>query len=118
MSRRPHEPTDKTRAEVSALVSFGIIHDDIATYLDIDPKTLRKYYKRELDTGTTKANAAMARRLFKAGMDDGSVPAMIFWMKARGGWREKQEFDHTSSDGSMTPQVIERRVIDAQNPHD
>lgn len=88
MSRRPHAPTDKTRAEVSALCSFGITQDEIATYLDIDIKTLCKHYRRELDTGAVKANAAMAKRLFDAGVKDGSVPAMIFWLKTRARWRE------------------------------
>jgi len=36
---------------------------------------------------------------------------MIFWMKTRAGWREKQEVDLTSSDGTMTPQVIERVIV-------
>jgi hypothetical protein len=88
MSRRPHAPTDKTRAEVSALCSFGITQDEIATYLDIDIKTLCKHYRKELDTGAIKANAAMAKRLFDAGIKDGSVPAMIFWLKTRARWRE------------------------------
>ena len=76
-----------------ALASFGVRHDEIATYIDVDPKTLRKHYRRELDTATIRANAAMARRLYSAGMEEGNVAAMIFWMKARGGWREKQEVE-------------------------
>lgn len=37
------------------------------------------------------------------------VTAAIFWLKNRraADWREKQEVDHTSSDGSMTPTRIE-----------
>ena len=88
MGKPAHVPTDKSRAEVSALTSFGITQDEISTYLDIDLKTLRKHYRRELDTGTTRANAAMAKRLFDAGIKDGSVPAMIFWLKTRARWRE------------------------------
>lgn len=30
---------------------------------------------------------------------------MIFYLKTRGGWKETQVVDNTSSDGSMTPQV-------------
>ena len=93
MSRRPHAPTEKSRAEVSALCSFGITQDEIATYLDIDIKTLCKHYRRELDTGAIKANAAMAKRLFDAGIKDGSVPAMIFWLKTRARWRETDNKD-------------------------
>lgn len=37
------------------------------------------------------------------------VTAQIFWLKNRrpGDWRDKQEIDHKSSDGSMTPTRIE-----------
>ena len=111
MGKPAHVPTDKTRAEVSALTSFGITQDEISTYLDIDLKTLRKHYRRELDTGTTRANAAMAKRLFDAGVKDGSVPAMIFWMKTRAGWKEKQ-------DDAVEQKPIEIRIIDAVRPSD
>lgn len=106
MSRKPHEPTQKTRAEVSALASFGVPQEDIATYIEIDSKTLRKYYRRELDTAVTRANAAVAKRLYEQATGD-SVPAAIFWMKARAGWRESQDINHTSSDRSMSPTRIE-----------
>jgi hypothetical protein len=108
MSRRPHAPTDKTRAEVSALCSFGITQDEIATYLDIDIKTLCKHYRKELDTGAIKANAAMAKRLFDAGIKDGSVPAMIFWLKTRARWRETDN-QSVDSDGSITINVIKAK---------
>lgn len=89
----PHEPTEKTRAEVSALCSFGVTQTDIAMFLDICEDTLRKHYRRELDTGKIRGNAAMARRLFKAGTEDGSVAAMIFWMKSQAGWRETMDLN-------------------------
>jgi hypothetical protein len=45
----------------------------------------------------------------------GDTAAMIFWMKTRAGWREKNEIDHISSDGSMTPQVVERVIVQAKD---
>ena len=112
MSRRPHAPTEKTRAEVSALCSFGITQDEISTYLNIDIKTLCKHYRKELDTGAIKANAAMAKRLFDAGIKDGSVPAMIFWLKTRARWRE------TDNLVSETDDTITINVIKATKPKD
>lgn len=116
-----HIPTDKTRGEVSALVSFGIPQADISEYLDIDPKTLRKHYRRELNVGTTKANAAMAKRLFDAGIKEGSVPAMIFWLKTRAQWSDKTTIEHTGENGGPIQSVqlskedfeaMKKRVID------
>lgn len=45
------------------------------------------------------------------------VTAAIFWLKNRRSseWRDKQEVDHTSSDGSMTPTRVE---LVALTPHD
>lgn len=103
MSRKPHEPTEKTITEVKALAGFGIREDEIALYIGIDPKTLRKYYRNELDTGHINANAAVARSLYDQAVNGGNTAAAIFWMKARAGWREKQDHNHTSDDGSMTP---------------
>lgn len=121
MSRIPHSPSDKSRAEVSALCSFGITQAEIATYLDIDIKTLCKHYRRELDVGVTKANAAMAKRLFDAGVKEGSVPAMIFWLKTRAQWSDKTVIEHTGANGGPIQsmqlskedfEAMKKRVID------
>lgn len=96
MARASHQPTAESRAEVKALASFGVTEDEIAKYVGVTGKTLRKHYRRELDTAHIAANAQVARRLFQHATGD-SVPAAIFWMKARGGWREKQELEHSGS---------------------
>ena len=38
----------------------------------IDPKTLRKHYRDELDTGQIKATAKVAESLFRKATSDGS----------------------------------------------
>lgn len=120
----PHEPTDKTRAEVSALYSFGIPQEDIARYIGVDAKTLRKYYRDELDNSVTKANAAVGRFLYQNAtgntLKDGAshsdcVRAAMFWAKTRMGWSETQKLEHSSPDGSMTPSRI---VIEAAQADD
>lgn len=111
-----HIPSDRTRAEVSALYSFGIPQEEIARYVGIDAKTLRKYYREELDISVTKANAAVGRFLYQnasgQALKDGAshadcVRAAMFWAKTRMGWRETQQIDHTTNGESLQPQVIE-----------
>lgn len=107
-----HTPTDKTRGEVGALSSYGITEAEIARYLGIDPKTLRKYYREELDTAHIKRNAVVGNFLFNAASgramaSDGAtyrdcLTSAIFWAKTRMGWRETANLDHTSSDGTMS----------------
>ena len=86
-----YDPNDEQRRLVRAMAGFGIPQTDIAAHLDIDPKTLRKLFRLELDRGVTEANAKVAQSLFNMATQGKNVAAAIFWMKARAGWREKQE---------------------------
>ncbi len=84
-------PTDEQRRTVRAMAGFGVPHEDIATLLEIDAKTLRKHFRRELDRGSIEATAKVAQTLFAMATSGQNVAAAIFWMKARAGWREKHE---------------------------
>ncbi len=61
----------------------------LARHLDIDPKTLRKHFRPDIDRGALEANAKVAQSLFQMATQGGNVAAAIFWMKVRGGWSEK-----------------------------
>ena len=91
MQGAPFEPTEEQRRTVRAMAGYGVPQDDIATLLEIDPKTLRKHFRRELDRGSIEATAKVGQSLFRMATEGGSVAAAIFWMKARAGWREKHE---------------------------
>lgn len=109
-----HEPTAETKQLVQLHATIGTPQEDIARVLGIDPKTLRKYYRDELDLASAKANATIGGALFNKAKG-GDTAAMIFWMKTRAGWREKQELDLTSSDGSMTPKDSGAAILEALN---
>lgn len=70
------------------MAAYGIPEADIATVIGIDPKTLRRHYRRELDTGHIKANTRVAEFLFRKATTDGHqcVTAAIFWLKTRARW--------------------------------
>src|SRR3954465_5045407 len=87
MSRPAHKPDDGQRRQVEALAAYGIPEPDISRVLKIDPKTLRKHYRDELDLGSTKANAQVAGFLFNSARN-GNVTAQIFWLKTRARWKE------------------------------
>jgi hypothetical protein len=90
MGRRSHKPDPFHRRQVEAMAGYGVPETDIARVLAIDPKTLRRHYRDELDTGQIKATAKVAEFLFRKATTEGPqcVTAAIFWMKTRGGWRE------------------------------
>ena len=84
------EPSDEQRRTVRAMAGYGMPHIDIGTFLDIDAKTLRKHFTRELEMGSIEATTKVAQSLFRMATEGKHVAAAIFWMKARAGWREKQ----------------------------
>jgi hypothetical protein len=88
------EPSDEQRKLVKTLSGFGIPQVDIATHLEIDPTTLRRHFRRELDRGMIEANVKVAQSLFQMATTGKNVAAAIFWMKARAQWREKHEGEH------------------------
>jgi hypothetical protein len=92
----PFEPTDEQRRTVRAMSGFGIPQPAIATHVGIDPKALRKWFREELDRGSIEATAKVAQSLFRMATEGNNVAAAIFWMKARAGWREKQQIELNS----------------------
>ena len=100
MGRRRHQPDPSQRRQVEAMAAYGIPAVDIAQVVGVDPKTLRKCYRQELDLGETKANAQVAGFLFNAAKN-GNVTAQIFWLKTRARWKEAPaELKHSGSVGT------------------
>jgi hypothetical protein len=87
---------------VEAMAGYGVPEAHIARTLSdrgIDPKTLRRHFRKELDTGATKANAAVAQSLFKMASSGNHPAASMFWLKCRAGWRETTILEHTGPQG-------------------
>jgi len=116
MGRRAHRPDERGRRQVEALAAYGVPELDIARVVGIDPKTLRKHYRDELDLGSTKATARVAEFLFRKATTEGHqcVTAAIFWMKTRGGWREAPQTHEIAVKpaSQMTDEELEARIRD------
>ena len=114
---RRYEPTPDQRRTVKTMAGFGIPHTDIAPFIGIDTKTLRKHFREELDRGMTEANAKVAQSLFQMATQGKNVAAAIFWMKARAGWREKIEIQPINSDpASLTDAELEAIIRQGESP--
>lgn len=85
------EPTAEQRRLARAMAGLGLPQDQIALLLEVDPKTLRKHFRDDLDRGMAEANVKIAQSLFNMATTGNNVAAAIFWMKARAGWREKHD---------------------------
>ena len=99
MARPPFHPTPEQRRYVETMSACGIPEEKIARVIDIDPKTLRKCFRRELDIGATKANTAVAQTAFRMATSGKCAAATIFWLKTRAGWRETTILEHTGPQG-------------------
>jgi hypothetical protein len=113
MGRPSYQPDDTARRQVEAMAGYGVPEADIARVLGIDPKTLRKHYRNELDLAHVKANSAVAQSLFRKATGDGpqSVTAAIFWAKTRMGWKETLVNEHGGIADNPVPITVVRRVI-------
>ena len=108
-------PTDEQRRTVKAMAGLGVPHEGIAILLEVDPKTLRKYFQSELDRGSVEATAKVAQSLFHMATVDKNVAAAIFWMKARAGWREKHELVVSAKTaGEMTDDELMEEIARAR----
>ena len=116
---KQHEPTEKTRAEVTSLVSFGIPQEDICTYLGITIKTLEKHYRYEIDTATTRANGQVANALYNKAVKGKDVTAMIFWLKTRARWRTNEIESVMHQNEALRQELSELRAhLDKKNKKD
>ena len=120
MAGRPAKTlTDDQRAQVEALAAY-LTQEQIADYFGIARNTFIAIMEREPDIserykrGKAKAIGAVAQGLIQQARNGDKVAAM-FYLKTQAGWRETNQVDHTSSDGSMTPQVVERVIVKAEN---
>lgn len=109
------EPTGEQRNLVRAMSGFGIPQQDIATHLEVDAKTLRKHFRRELDRGSIEATVKVAQSLFQMATSGQNTAAAIFWMKARAGWREKHELVLSAKTaGDMTDDELLEEIARAR----
>ena len=89
MARPSYKPTEEHRRIVKSMAAMGTPHEDIATKVGIrSPKTLRKYFREELDLGATEANYKVAKTLFEMATSGECPAATIFWAKTRNHFRE------------------------------
>lgn len=88
-------PTQADRDKVSAMAGFGILQPIIARIMGCSDRALRKHYRHELDTGTARMVAKVGQTLYNKALS-GDTIAAIFFLKARGGWRDQYvEHAHT-----------------------
>ena len=121
----PMKPmTDKEFDQLVNMIRIQCTRDEICDILGMSDTTLNRRIKEQGIPGVNnfealykkhqgEGKASLRRAQWKAAQDGN--PTMLVWLgKQMLGQRDKQDLDHTSSDGSMKPQVIE--IVAAKNP--
>ena len=127
MSKPLHKPTEKTRAEIVALRSYGVPIKEVAAYIGIDDKTLYKYYRDELENSAIKANPNVGKFLYQAASGQAlttgatysdCVRAAMFWAKTRMGWKETNVQEVKMADEPIAKVTIEVISANAKESSD
>jgi len=93
MGRPKHKPTEEQRTKVRKLAACGTSHEKIAKIIGFrSPKTLRTHYRDVLETAATEANVNVAAALYSNAVDGKCTQAQIFWLRTRGGWKDRPDF--------------------------
>jgi hypothetical protein len=101
---QPEHVWDATiAARIVECCSSGWTRKAISLDVGLSIPTILKHYRAELDEGDEEANGAVKNALFTAATSDKSVPAMIFWLKARCNWSERAVLDVNQN---MTGSVV------------
>ena len=111
-----HLPTDESKRMVESTSGLGLPHEQIAILVGIDDKTLRKYYRTELDMGKAKANGQIAKTLFSKATG-GDTTALIWWTKTQLKWAETQKHEVTGQDGAPLVSGIQVTFVKPDEPN-
>lgn len=121
MTEKRSTPSPKRRAKpkieididkVEALASRGLSLEQIAASMGISYKTLarRRSESSELSDaikrGKDKGVAVIANKLFEAAKN-GNTPAMIFFLKVQGGWKETQRLEGEMTTTEKPPEGLQ-----------
>ena len=112
--RPPHAPDDRLRNLVKWLRIGGNTQDMISEAMSLDPKTLRKYYRAELDESKRDVDALVTNSIVMMAVGgktqnwEKAVPAMAaFYAKTQMGWKEPpQAIAHSGVVGSYDAEKL------------
>lgn len=94
--RPEHEPTSETRKMAEKMSTYGIPQETICSCIGISLPTLHKHYRHELDTGAAFCIVNVADRLIHKALVENDAASIIFFLKTRAGWSEKNKDDNTN----------------------
>ena len=115
---RPNfEVTEEMERQVSLAVGFGLTHLQVGKLVDCDPKTLRKYFRRALESGKERLTMDIGSQLYKKAMNGDTISA-IFLAKTKGGFKETVEHEGLPNNITVSFNLDNKKEIDAEVVND
>jgi hypothetical protein len=117
----PYEPTPTDRATVKHLVVCGYSREQIAACIGthgISENTLRKHFRRELETSKAEIDAFATSQLLGL-MRDKNLGALCFYLKCRARWQETAAHRFVNEEGKDRSLLDEfDRLVEAAEKDD
>lgn len=107
--------TDEELDQIEKLAGI-LTSEQLSDFLGIGRTTFYEIMERQpavserYKRGRARAVGSVAKSLIQQAQE-GNISAAIFYLKTQAGWKEKQEIDHTSSDGSMSPKPTRIELV-------
>lgn len=111
-----HVPDPAKRETVKMAAGMGIPHKLIARLIGLgSDHTLRKHYAEDLELGEALAVFKVAKTLFSQATNEKNpnLSAAIFFLKCKGGYREKVPLDDPAKKGSLAELIVMSGLNDA-----
>jgi hypothetical protein len=111
MPRPSFKPTEEQQRIVQMMAACGLRHENIATKLEIAPKTLRKHFRKELTLGLTEAHLTIRKTLFSMATSGRNTAATIYADRMWSAFCARQS--EAESQPMLPPQIIIRTEREA-----
>jgi hypothetical protein len=106
-------PSAEERDAIRLLVRNGIPEPVICRLLGVSEGVLHRRCGHDLSTAAAEANSAVANSLFHMATEgpfQSRLPAAIFWLKVRAGWKEVEYVEMLRPPSEMTDDELETAI--------
>lgn len=81
-------PSQQDRQRVRNWSMTGATREEIAGWLGMPLKRVQRLFRLELREGEAEGKQAVLNKLYTAASSGENLTAMMFWVKAKCGWRD------------------------------
>jgi hypothetical protein len=86
-------PTPEERQTAITMAAVGVSRQQISVFFGVHNEALQRELGDEIDRAEVQAVAKVAQTLYRRATEGNDLGAAIFYLKARGGWRETPAID-------------------------